>query len=196
GGISSITISASDGRAFQIAGMSMDILSDASVQFTSDNGGSFNLNPNDGAYVFYQNYDFTAQSGFDNITTLTISGLNMVVDIDDLNFEQAVSPVTAPTVTTSAASSITATGATLSGNVTADGGDPVTKRGFVYSSTDDTPTFGEGGETDVPDGNGTGVFSEAISGLSASTTYHYQAYATNSKGTTYGGVESFTTNEP
>src|SRR5690606_6601410 len=40
GGISSITISASDGRAFQIAGMSMDILSDASVQFTSDNGGS------------------------------------------------------------------------------------------------------------------------------------------------------------
>lgn len=38
GGISSITISASNGSAFQITGMSMDILSDTPVQITSDNG--------------------------------------------------------------------------------------------------------------------------------------------------------------
>ncbi|MGE0932685.1 hypothetical protein, partial [Peijinzhouia sedimentorum] len=42
---------------------------------------------------------------------------------------------TAPTVTTSAASNITATGAMLSGNVTADGGAAITERGFVYSLT-------------------------------------------------------------
>src|SRR5690606_38523833 len=113
---------------------------------------------------------------------------------DTFVIDNAVSSATAPTVTTSAASSITATGATLSGNVTADGGDPVTARGFVYSSTDETPILDEGGVIDVSDdGSGTGVFSEAISGLNASTTYYYQAYATNSEGTTYGGVESFTT---
>ncbi|MEC3966841.1 cadherin-like domain-containing protein, partial [Flagellimonas halotolerans] len=196
GGINSVTISANNGSTFQITGMSMDILSDTPVQFTSDNGGSFSLSANDGTYVFYQNYDFTAQSGFDNITTLTISGTNMMADIDDLNFEQAVLPATAPTVTTSATSSITATGATLNGDVTSDGGATLTTRGFVYSSSDNTPTLGEGGVTDVPDGSGTGVFNEVISGLSASTTYYYQAYATNTEGTTYGGVVNFTTSAP
>ena len=113
---------------------------------------------------------------------------------DTFVIDNAVIPVTAPTVTTAAETSITATGATLNGEVTADGGTTVTARGFVYSSSDNTPTLGEGGVTSVADGSGTGVFSEAISGLSASTTYYYQAYATNSAGTTHGGVESFTTN--
>ncbi|NDV17028.1 T9SS type B sorting domain-containing protein [Muricauda sp. TY007] len=189
GGISSITISASNGSAFQITGMSMDILSDTPVQITSDNGGSFSLNANDGPYVFYQNYDFTTQSGFDNITTLTISGTNMVADIDDLNFEPAVLPATAPTLTSSAVSSITATGATFSGNVTDDGGATVTERGFVYS-TNPNPTTSD---TKIQVGSGTGSFSDAVTGLSAETTYYVRAYAINIEGTSYGSDESFTT---
>ncbi|MEB2782957.1 MBG domain-containing protein, partial [Algoriphagus sp. C2-6-M1] len=98
-----------------------------------------------------------------------------------------------PSVTTNAATSLTSSGATLNGNVTSEGGAAVTARGFVYSSSDNTPTIAEGGVTQVPDGSGTGIFNEAVTGLSASTTYYYQAYATNSGGTSYGGVESFTT---
>ena len=45
----------------------------------------------------------------------------------------------------------------------------------------------------VGDGSGTGTFEEIVSGLNPSTDYHFQAYATNSAGTSYGGVESFTT---
>ena len=99
----------------------------------------------------------------------------------------------APTVTTSAASGITASGATLNGNVNADGGAAVTEHGFVYSSTDATPTSGEVGVITEDIGSGTGVISFAATGLGASVTYYYRAYAINSVGTTYGDVQSFTT---
>ena len=112
--------------------------------------------------------------------------------IDHVTYEDAAS-ATAPEVTTSAASSVSSTSASLGGNVTSDGGASVTGRGVVYSSSDNTPTIGEGGVTQDANGSGTGSFSETISGLSPGTTYYFQAYATNSEGTTYGGVENFTT---
>ncbi len=118
---------------------------------------------------------------------------NLFVGLDNIDFEPAVLPATAPSVTTNAASGISSFEVTLNGNVTSDGGALVTERGFIYSSTDNTPTIGEIGVTQVTDGSGAGVFSEAISGLNSSMTYYYQAYATNSEGTTYGGVVSFAT---
>jgi gliding motility-associated-like protein len=144
----------------------------------------------------------TFGSGWSNIDEIRFYPLdsapnnNLFVGLDNIDFEPAVSPATAPTLTTTAASGVTATEATFGGNVTSDGGATVSSRGFVYSSSDNTPSIGEGGVSNVLDGSGTGVFSESISGLSASTTYYYQAYATNSKGTSYGGVESFTTSAP
>ncbi|MDX9882178.1 MAG: GEVED domain-containing protein [Prolixibacteraceae bacterium] len=98
----------------------------------------------------------------------------------------------APTVTTTAATSISATSATLGGNVTADGGAAVSERGVVYSTTDSTPTIAEGATKDT-NGSGTGIFSESIGSLSAGTTYYYNAYAINSAGTSYGTTTSFTT---
>ena len=193
GGITSITFSASDGSLFQLTGMSMDILSDTPVQFTSDNGGNFSLSPNDLDYVYYQNYDFTTHPGFDNISSFTITGVNMIIDIDDLDFESVVLPATTPNLTTKLASNISDSGVTLNGNVTFDGGATVTARGFVYSSSDTTPNIGEPGVTQVSGGIGTGTFEKNISGLDYSTIYYFQAYATNSEGTTYGGIENFIT---
>jgi hypothetical protein len=99
---------------------------------------------------------------------------------------------TAPTVSTTAASSSGLTSAVLGGNASADGGATITERGVVYSTADATPTIAEGGTKDV-NGSSTGLFSELIGSLSAGTIYYFQAYAINSVGTSYGGVRSFTT---
>jgi hypothetical protein len=100
---------------------------------------------------------------------------------------------TPPVLTTNAASSVLSTTATLNGEITADGGASVSARGFVYSTSDNTPTLGEGGVTDQSSGSGTGTFNSNVSSLPANTTHYYQAYATNTSGTSYGGVISFTT---
>jgi len=123
----------------------------------------------------------------------TISIANDDSDENPYNFSIQGTGVSAPAVTTSAASSVTGTGATLGGNVTSDGAAAVTERGFVYSSINTAPTIGGANVTQDTSGTGTGVFNEAISSLTAATHYYYQAYATNSEGTTYGGVEEFTT---
>ncbi|GAA4363055.1 hypothetical protein GCM10023185_31480 [Hymenobacter saemangeumensis] len=94
------------------------------------------------------------------------------------------------TVTTAVASSITTTGATLGGNVSSDGGVSVSERGVVYSTSNMVPTTAN---TKVIIGSGTGAFSQAVSGLSASTTYYVRAYAINAIGTAYGAVQTFTT---
>ena len=93
---------------------------------------------------------------------------------------------TVPSVTTSAATNITSTTVTLNGNVTSDGGATVTARGFVYGTSANNLT------QSVQSGSGTGSFTKTLTGLSASTTYYYKAYATNSEGTAYGEVMWFT----
>ncbi|MCO5266982.1 MAG: hypothetical protein M9948_14050, partial [Lentimicrobium sp.] len=102
-------------------------------------------------------------------------------------------PFVLPTVTTSAITTYTSNSATMGGNVTAEGTTPVTARGVVYSSTDNTPELGEPGVTADANGAGTGSFSKSIEGLTAGTTYFVRAYATNSIGTNYGNQVSFTT---
>ncbi|MBQ6276080.1 MAG: hypothetical protein IJK62_05175 [Bacteroidales bacterium] len=102
----------------------------------------------------------------------------------------ATTTITAPTVQTNAASSISMTGATLNGNVTADGGATITARGFVYG------TSASNLSQNVQSGSGTGSFTKAITGLAHSTTYYYKAYATNAIGTNYGDVKQFTTSSP
>ena len=101
-------------------------------------------------------------------------------------------PTTAlPTVTTTAVSNIAPTTARSGGNVTADGGADVTARGICWS-TSQTPTISGNHTTD---GTGTGNFTSTMTGLTPNTTYYVRAYATNSEGTAYGEVVSFTTQQ-
>ena len=92
-----------------------------------------------------------------------------------------------PTVTTGSATGVSAANATLSGNVTFDGNATVTARGFVYGTSANNLS------QTVQSGSGTGSFTKALTGLSSSTTYYYKAYATNTAGTAYGDVMTFTT---
>ena len=97
--------------------------------------------------------------------------------------------LTVPSVTTNAVSNISYTTATSGGNVTNDGGTPVTARGVCWS-TSQNPTISDSHTTN---GSGTGSFISNITGLTQNTTYYVRAYATNSTGTGYGNQVSFTT---
>ncbi len=101
--------------------------------------------------------------------------------------------VASPTITTNPVLIFTSTQAFMGGTIINGGSNPVTERGVVFSSTDNTPTIDEAGVTKETNGTGTGIFSEFIGSLMPNITYYVQAYAINSAGTSYGGVESFTT---
>lgn len=96
---------------------------------------------------------------------------------------------TTPTVTTDTVSNITDTSAVCGGNVTSDGGAPVTARGVCWS-TISNPTLNN---SHTHDSSGTGIFTSNVTGLSAGTTYYIRAYATNAVGTTYGNEDTITT---
>lgn len=99
--------------------------------------------------------------------------------------------VTAPTVTTQAVTAITATTATGNGNVTSDGGDTVTERGTVIS-TSANPTTADTKDTAA---GTTGAYTTSIDSLTKGTTYHVRAYAINGIGTGYGSDVEFTTSD-
>jgi hypothetical protein len=96
----------------------------------------------------------------------------------------------APAVTTTAASSLTASSVTLGGNVTSVGTSSVSARGVVYS-TSQNPTIDL--TTKTSNGTGAGAFTANLTGLSEGTLYYVRAYATSTVGTSYGDQVSFTT---
>ncbi len=105
------------------------------------------------------------------------------------------SSATAPTVVvgTVTGSGIVTGGAEVATNeVTTDGGDAVIDRGLRYNTS--SPADGAGGTNVSHGSNGTGTYTQTLSGLSANTLYYVKAYATNGVGTAYSAGEvSFTT---
>ncbi|MBD0849740.1 hypothetical protein [Maribacter arenosus] len=98
--------------------------------------------------------------------------------------------ITSPVVlTTVAISNITENSATSGGNITDDGGVPITARGVCWS-TSENPTITDSKTTD---GSGAGSFTSELTDLSPSTTYYVKAYASNSEDTAYGNQIEFTT---
>jgi len=98
---------------------------------------------------------------------------------------------TIPTVTTGAASAITANSATLAGTIPANGCSAITAYGVEYSITNGFPN---GSGTPVASTNLAGInFSSNVAGLNPGVTYYYHAYATNAGGTGYGTQQQFTT---
>jgi len=100
-----------------------------------------------------------------------------------------------PTVETNPATEISATKAKLNGTLSNLGAASAATVWFEWSDDRSKVERGEG--TKVPDPpapkSSLGKFSEEISGLSPSTTYHFRAGAENTHGTSYGKVLSFTT---
>lgn len=89
-----------------------------------------------------------------------------------------------PAVSATDVSDIEQTTAKLNGIVTSNG--PITGGGFYYSSSNSDPDDGEAGVTTIAYSGSISlysIFGEIVTGLSASTTYYYKAYAINSNGT-------------
>lgn len=94
-------------------------------------------------------------------------------------------------VTTGAATAVTATSATLAGNAVTTC-TAITAYGIEYSLTNNFPN-GTGTQVASSNINGSGDYTSAVSGLTGGLTYYYKAYATNSGGTVYGAQMSFVT---
>ncbi len=101
------------------------------------------------------------------------------------------STATEPLLTTGAVTNVGATSASVSGNISSDGGAALTSSGFCWSSTNATPTTADS-KNNV--GVNTGAITSTLSGLTSSTLYYIRSYAVNNSGLTgYGAVVSFTT---
>ena len=135
-------------------------------------------NPGDGAVVYYDGNQWQAVTpGQEGQSLIICNGIP--------------SWTCTPKVSTNTKVDITGVIAKISGNISHNGGAPVTARGIVWS-TNPNPTLADN-VTD--EGTGTGSFTGTIFGLSNSTTYYAKAYATNSFGTAYGEEATFTKTE-
>ena len=126
-------------------------------------------------------YHFRVSSG-DNSYNQALSS--------DYTFTTA-SSVSAPTITTQAASSLAATSAALNGSITATGGANATQSGFAYGVSSDLSTVIA--TSTLGSQTGTASFSASVSSLTCATVYYFRSYATNTGGTGYGSIQSFTT---
>ena len=163
----------------------------AGYTFSSTNGGTYTntLTITQGggtlaSTTVYVKFTPTAVQSYDG--NISVSGAGATA----INVAAVGSGASATTVSSGAASSITTTGATISGSLT-QGCSAATSYGIQYSTTSG---FTPGTGTDVASTNlsGTG-FTSSLSGLTASTTYYYVAYAVTGNGTIYGTQISFTT---
>jgi hypothetical protein len=94
-----------------------------------------------------------------------------------------------PTLTTTAISGITGTTVVSGGDIIDDGCITITSRGVCWSATANPTTS----DSKTSDGGTLGQYVSNIIGLTAGTTYHIRAYATNSAGTAYGDDVAFLT---
>lgn len=97
-----------------------------------------------------------------------------------------------PACNTANISNISQNSATGGGEVTSEGGAPVTEKGVCWS-TSQNPTISD---PHTNDGSGPGPFISQLTDLNPGTPYYVRAYAINSYGTSYGNQVSFNTTNP
>lgn len=100
-------------------------------------------------------------------------------------------PASLPTVaTTTSISNISYNTASSGGSISNDGYAFITSKGVCWSNTNTSPTISN---NKTVNGTGTSSFASSLTSLISGSTYYVRAYATNSVGTSYGPVKTFTT---
>jgi uncharacterized protein (TIGR02145 family) len=95
------------------------------------------------------------------------------------------------TMATKEISGITSSAAQSGGQITDDGGAPITVRGICWGIQPEPNLQSNLGMT--TDGSGVGDYTSNLNGLEKNTTYYVRAYATNGVGTFYGNQKIFST---
>ncbi len=112
-----------------------------------------------------------------------------------LPVQAAAETASYPVVITGQVSNVTSSYAIVDGEVTYDGGVPLTEKGIVWTETS-VPMI-ERGDPRKSEGTDSGTFTSKITGLDPETTYSVRAYATNQSGkTAYGELRKLTTPKP
>jgi len=175
--VSGGTISADGGDAVTTRGI---------VYGTSAGSSTFSVTSGSGTGTFTSNL-----TGLTPATTYYVSSFatNSVGTVYGTEISFTTIAI-APTLSTTAASSITRYAAVSGGSISSNGGSAITSSGICWSSTITTPTTSNSKTTD---GTTSGTFTSTLTGLTAGTTYYVRAYATNGIGTSYGSVQNFTT---
>lgn len=103
-----------------------------------------------------------------------------------------------PSVTTLDVTNILTTSATLNGRIESAGDPAYIERGFLYSKSHEVPTISDPSTATVKAvvAGTSKDFSTSISSLTEGSTYYARAYATSSKGTSYGEVKIFKPEHP
>ncbi len=98
----------------------------------------------------------------------------------------------APDATTTAATGLSGTGATLNGTVNPNG--QSTDYLFRYGTSPTALSSDTAPATSAGNGSAPAAATAMVTGLAPSTTYYFQVEATNGAGTSDGAIKSFTTN--
>jgi hypothetical protein len=124
---------------------------------------------------------------------------NWAIQTADAQFEEfGALYITTATLTLSAPTNITATSATLNGNITVAGGNNPTVTIYWQANSDGGNIAGNWANTSAPTSplqpQGVSAFYLTLTGLTAGTTYYFNAYAVNAAGGVWAGTsQSFTT---
>ncbi len=150
----SIKIEAEDGSNFYLKGMSIDALAANDITITPSSGSAVTYTSND-SYVTV-NLDFSANDDFKNISSVTISGDNLGLCIDDIDFEAAIAN-SAPVLDNSVAMTLTS----VTEDATAPAGDTV------------AAVIASAGGNRITDADTGAVEGVAVTGLSGDGTWQY-----------------------
>ena len=141
--------------------------STCSANYTSGTSITLTATPNSGSTFSSWGGDCTVAN---NTCTFSLTSAKNIT----ANF--AIVQAIAPSVTTSAATNIFQTTATLNGSVTDPGSSALLKHGFYLSNNSDCSS---GTEYQVS-GTSTGAMTQNLSNLTSGKTYYFDAYAQNS----------------
>jgi hypothetical protein len=104
--------------------------------------------------------------------------------------QQSFTTTTTPTLNFVSTANLTGTSITYNSNVTSNGGETLTARGVIWS-TSPSPTIALSTKTN--DGIAVGNIASSVTGLLNGTLYYLRGYATNVNGTTYTSDTTITT---
>ena len=121
---------------------------------------------------------------------LPILSLILTVTAGSTVFAAKPDPKDPPTVSSPTVTDIGATTATLGGTVDSDGGQALTERGVVWSTSSPADS---GGTVVIEGGTAVSAFTVPVTGLPQGTLIYFKAYAINARGTSYSAESSFTT---